>query len=212
MIRMPANIDLTAPVHYRILREILTSKAPFLQVEIARSTGAAAGQVSRLVRWLEERHHITRRRLDGRFEVTQPAALVLAIFAYQRVMAHALVGTTRLRVSVEEASRILSRAGATLCLASALTQYSAYFRPDGVEVYHPSPRKLLKSLQEDEGGLLSVAVYRADIALTGDQEGPDDLVPLRRTSRFRTLVDLVSDNRAYAAKDLFADLWGVNIG
>lgn len=209
---LSANIDITAPVHYRILRQILTSKEPFLQAQIAKSTGAATGQVSRLVRWLEDRHHITRRRSDGRFQVTQPASLVLAMFPYQRVMAHALAGTTKLRTGPEEANKILTREGAILCLGSALSEYSAYFRPDGVEVYHPNPRTLLKRLRADDGGLLAVSVYNVDIPLDGEIEGPDLRSPFRRTSQYRTLVDLVSDNRAYLAKDLFTDLWGVNIG
>jgi hypothetical protein len=209
---LSVKIDVTAPVHYRILRQILTSKEPFLQAEIAKSTGAATGQVSRLVRWLEDHHHVVRRKPDARFEVTQPAGLILAMFPYQRVMSRALVGTTQVRAGMDEISQILSREGATLCLESALAQYSGYFRPDRVAVYHPHPRALLSRLAPHDGGLLVVAVYEIDIPLEGDQEGPDEVNPLRRTSRFRTLVDLVCDNRTYAAKDLFAELWGVQIG
>ncbi|MDA4131738.1 MAG: MarR family transcriptional regulator [Thaumarchaeota archaeon] len=203
---------MTAPVHYRILRYILTSKEPFLQTDVAEATGAARGQVSRLVRWLEAHHHVVRRQSDGRFEVAQPSSLILAMFPYQRVMSQALVGTTKVPGSMEDAARILSRAGATLCLESALAQYSEYFRADRVAAYHPDPKKLLGELAPNEGGLLAVHVYRIDIPLDGDQEGPDKKNPLRRTSRYRTLLDLVCDNRAYAAKDLFQQLWGVQFG
>jgi len=205
-------MSLTAPVQYRIVRQILTSREPFLQTEIAHSAKAATGQVSRLVRWLEVHSHVVRRRSDGRFEITQPAGLILAMFPYQRVMSQALSGTTKVRGSMDEVSQALSREGATLCLESALAQYSDYFRPDRVAVYHSDPRKLITRLSRNEGGLLSVAVYRIDIPLDGDIDGPDDKNPVRRTSRFRTLIDLVCDNRTYAAKDIFEELWGVQLG
>ncbi len=207
----PARIDATAPVNYRIVREILTVKQPFLQTEIAAAAGAQPSQVSRLVRWLEDHHHIVRRKSDGRFEVTQPTSLILALFPYQRVMSRALAGTTKVRAGMDQAAQILTGEGATLCLESALAQYSDYFRPDRVAVYHPTPKKLLSRLTPNDVGILSVSVYQADIPLEGDQEGPDQKSSLRRTSRFRTVVDLVCDNRAYAARDLFMELWGVRL-
>ncbi len=144
--------------------------------------------------------------------MAQPAGLVLAMFPYQRVMSQTLEGTVKVRGSMDEIGTLLSREGATLCLESALAQYSGFFRPDRLAVYHRTPKKLISNIGQRDGGLLSVQVYRIDIPLEGDQEGPDKIIQVRRTTRFRTLVDLVCDNRAYAAKDLFAELWGVQIG
>lgn len=205
----PARLDLTAPVNYRVVRAILTSKQPFLQSEIARSSEAHPPQVSTLVRWLESHQHVVRRESDGRYEVAQPSTLVLAMFPYQRVMSRSLLGTVKVRSTMEEVSRLLTQEGATLCLESALTVHSGFFRPDRVAVYHPAPEKLLAKLSPNEGGLLPISVYRADIPLEGDVEEPDKVSPFRRTGPFRTLVDLVCDDRAYAAKDLFSTLWGV---
>jgi hypothetical protein len=209
---VPKRIDLTAPVYYRIVRSILTSKKPFLQTEIAADARAHTSQVSGLVRWMEIHQHVVRLRSDGRYETTQPASLVLAVFPYQRSMARSLVGTIKVRASLEEASRMLTDEGGTLCLESALAIYSQYFRPDRVAAYHAEPRKFLRGLKSSDGGLLPVAVYEADIPLTGDIEEPDGRSRLRRTGKFRTLVDLVCDNRAYAAKELFAEQWGVQLG
>ncbi len=207
----PDRIAVTAPVNYRIVRAVLTAKQPFLQSELAEAAAARASQVSRLVRWLVEHHHVLRRRFDGRYVVTQPAGLVLALFPYQRVMSKALAGTAKVRGGAGEAVRALGRSGATLCLESALAQYSDYFRSGRVAVYHPEPAKLLSQLTVDEGGALPVEVYGIDLPLEGDQAGPDREGTVRRTTRFRTLVDLVCDDRTYVAKDLFADLWGVRL-
>ena len=209
---LPARIDLTAPVNYRVIRTILTLREPFTQLEVAQGAEAAPSQVSSLVRWLEAHQHVRRRKEDGRFETVQPASLVLAIYPYQRTMGRTLTGTLKVRGNPEEVSRILSNEGATLCLESALAQYSQFFRAERIAVYHRKPRKLLSELAPSEGGVLQVAVYEPDIPLKGDVEEPGPSVPLRRTTRYRTLVDLVCDNRSYAARDLFQELWGVRLG
>jgi hypothetical protein len=209
---LPSQVDLTAPVNYRIIRTILTAKQPYLQAEIATAALAQTSQVSKLMGWLEVHEHVKRRRSDGKYETVQPAGLVLAVFPYQRAMARSLAGVIKVRESIERASQVLTNEGATLCLESALAAYSQYFRPDRVAVYHPKPRKLLADLSAGEGGLLPVAVYEPDIPLEGDLEEAGGLNLIRLTSKFRTLVDLVCDNRAYAAKDLFAELWGAQIG
>ena len=208
----PATINFTAPTNYRVLRSILTSKHPFLQNEVAKEAAAHPPQVSTVVRWLQAHQHVIRRKTDGRYEVAQPASLAVAVFPYQRIMNRALVGAVKVRSTPEEVSQLLTREGATLCLESALSVHSEFFRPDRVAVYHSKPKKLLEQIAPNEGGMLPVAVYEPDIPLEGDVEEPDSDSPFRRTAQFRTLVDLVCDNRAYAAKDLFWTLWGVRFG
>ena len=208
----PATIDFTAPTNYRVLRNILTSKHPFLQIEVAKEAVAHPPQVSTVVRWLHEHQHVIRRKIEGRYEVTQPSSLVVAVFPYQRVMNRTLVGTVNVRSAPDEVCQLLTREGATLCLESALSVHSEFFRPDRVAAYHPKPKWLLKQIAPNEGGMLPISVYEPDIPLEGDVEEPDSDSPFRRTTPFRTLVDLVCDNRAYAAKDLFWTLWGVRFG
>lgn len=210
--RTPSRINLTAPTNYRILQVILTSKEPFLQRDVANMAHAQPTQVSRIVRWLETHEHVTRRKEDGLYEVTAPASLVIALMPYQRKMSDSLAGTVKVREELDKVAGLLVKEGATLCLESALSVYSEYFRPDRLAVYHPDPKGLLSRLAPNEGGFLPVSVYMADIPLEGDVEGPDSKSPLRRTTKFRTLVDLLCDNRAYAAKDLFLSLWGVRFG
>jgi hypothetical protein len=208
---IPGRIDLTAPANYRILRTVLTADKPFTQLEIARATDTAPSHVSTVVRWLELHQHVVRRKKDARYEVSQPAGLIVSMLPYQRVMSRALVGTVKVPGSPKSVREWLSKEGATLCLESALEQYSGFFRGDRIAVYHPKPRALLAKLSSGGEGLLPVAVYETDIPLEGDQVHRNDAGEVERTSKFRTVVDLVCDNRAYAARDLFTDLWGVRI-
>ena len=209
---IPRRVDLTAPANYRILRAVLTAGTPFSQLEVARASNTAPSHVSTVVRWLQLHQHVVRRNEDGRYEVSQPEGLIVSMLPYQRTMSRALLRTVKTPGRAEAVRDWLSKEGATLCLESALEQYSGFFRGDRIAVYHPKPRALLDKISSRGEGLLPVAVYRPDIPLDGDQVFSDEVGGMKRTSKFRTLVDLVCDNRAYAAKDLFADLWGVHIG
>lgn len=132
-----------------------------------------------------------------------PATIVTSVFPYQRSMSDAHAATIRVRGTRKRVTELLTSMGGILCLESALEEYSSYFRPSRVCAYHLFPDRIARSLSPHEGGVIQVELYIPDIPLEGDVEES------RRTSRFRTLIDLVCDNKAYAAKDLFEDLWGV---
>jgi hypothetical protein len=63
----------------------------------------------------------------------------------------------------------------------------------------------MDKLRSDEGGVLPVSVYLPDLPLKGDVEKK------RRTSKFRTVIDLACDGRIYAAKDIVEEMWGIRI-
>lgn len=203
--KMPSRIvSSVSPQTYRIIRAILLSKKPFLQTEIARTTGASSSQVSRVVRWLLDRYHLERLP-DARYRRRNAVGVITSAISYQRSMNDALVGTIRIRAKKKDAKRVLVREGGVLCLESALEEYSDYFRGDRVCVYHDEPDELLEKLAPLEGGILPVSVYFPDIPLEGDIERK------MRTTRFRTVVDLACNNQFYTAKDLLEELWGVII-
>jgi hypothetical protein len=118
-------------------------------------------------------------------------------------MADSLAATIRVRGNRKQVTELLVTLGAILCLDSAVEEYSGFFRPSRVCVYHRSPDEVVRACARIEGGILPVQIYIPDIPLEGDVEAG------RRTTRFRTLIDLVCDGNAYAAKDLFESLWGV---
>lgn len=196
--------SITSPVSYSILRAMLTSTRPFRQKEIADRVNASAPQVSRVLHWLLDRGY-AERQPDGRYRVRSAVTIVGSAIPFQRSMSSSLIASFRLRGNKEEIKEWLVNEGAILCLESALEEYSQYFRSERVCVYHRNPEKLLKIVEELEGGIIQVNVYYPDISLTNDVE------KWRRTTKFRTVVDLACDGRIYTAKDLIKNLWGVSI-
>jgi hypothetical protein len=120
-------------------------------------------------------------------------------------MSSSLITSFKLRGNKEEIKDLLVNEGAILCLESALEEYSQYYRSERVCVYHTNPDKLLKKILGLEGGIIQINIYYPDISLKNDVE------KWRRTTKFRTVIDLACDGRIYAAKDLLKSLWGVSI-
>lgn len=195
-------VSVISPVNYRILRAVLTSKSPFTQLEIAEISRASAPQTSRIIRWLTQNNGVTRIS-NGRYQVRAPASIVTSLFPYQRSMKDAGTAVVDVRGSAAQITELLVSEGGVLCLESALSEYSEYYRPARICAYHISPKGVLKSLRPRAGGIVPVHLFFPDIPLEGDVEMS------RRTTRYRTLVDLVCDGNAYAAKDLFEQLWGI---
>ncbi len=191
-----------SPANYRLLRAALTFKGSFYQVELADQAKASPAQASRVLRWLMDKHH-AERQPDGRYRIRGPVSIITSVFPYQRSMADALVATLNVRGTKKEIADALVRARGILCLESALEEYSQFFRATKVSVYHSDPEELLSKLTSSEGGVLPVSIYLPDLRLEGDIEAE------RRTTKFRTVVDLACDGKVYAAKELLEDLWGV---
>lgn len=105
----------------------------------------------------------------------------------------------------EQVKEALVREGGTLCLDSALEAYSSYFRPGRVCAYTTESPRIVDGLRPAMGGLLPVHLYEPDLPLDDDTEDG-------HTKRFRTLLDLICDGKTYAAKDLFQQLWGIEVG
>lgn len=193
---------LTSPTTYRTLREVLLTHEPFLQNKIAEKAGASPASVHRLVTHLESLGNV-RRQKDARYRVQEVASIVLSVLPFQRRMEAARAGRVQVRGSKEDVKRAVVDEGGVLCLESALEEYSSYFRGDRVAAYHPDPDRLLEGLAPHQGGNLPVDVYHVDLPLDGDVD--ED----RRTTKFRTTIDLACDGKAYAAKDLLQELWGL---
>ena len=195
---------ITSPVSYSILRAMLTSTRSFYQAEIVHRVKASAPQVSRVLHWLLDRGY-AERQPDGKYRVRNAVTIVGSAIPFQRSMSSSLIASFRLRGNKEEIKNLLVKEGAILCLESALEEYSRYYRSERICVYHTNPEKLLKIIEEIEGGIMQVNVYYPDIPLRNEVE------KWRRTTKFRTVVDLACDGRIYTAKDLLKSLWGVSI-
>ena len=200
-----------APATYRVLRTLATTTGPMLQSEIAREAGSSTAQTSRTIRWLISRGH-AERQPDGRYRIRGAAGLVASALPYQRSMGDWLRATVRVRGSPDDVAARVCAASGVLCLETALGNYSRFFRPDRVAVYHPRPEELVEAFRADEGGLLPLAVYAIDLPLDGDVVPVPDRPGLRATGRFRTVLDMACDGKVYAAKEVLEELWGAVIG
>ena len=205
MRHMP-NIDLSpkSAATYRIIRAALGSKEPFFQIDISKAANASPSQVSRVLRWMMGRQHADRLP-DGRYRVRNAIGIIASAIPYQRSMKDARFGVVFVRGKKKEVVEALIRAGGILCLESALEEYSQSFRADRICIYHQEPGELMDKHVVEEGGILPVSMYLPDLPLKGDVEQK------RRTSRFRTVIDLACDGRIYAAKDIVEELWGIRI-
>ncbi len=199
-----AGLRVTSPTTYRIVRAVLLSREPFRQVDIATQAAASPGQVSQVVRRLVDLGHI-KRQTNALYRVQETATIPLSILPFQRRMQDAHAGRLLVRAGRESTRDALVDAGGILCLESALEEVSGHFRADRVCAYHADPAALLAELSPNQGGTLPIDIYTADLPLRGDIEAG------RRTTKWRTLVDLACDGKTYAAKDLLFDLWGITI-
>lgn len=187
---------------YAVLREFLTAKGPTTQVELANLSGASPSQVSRVVNQLIDTGYAERQR-DGRYRVVGAPAL-LTNLAFQRPMSRLTANIVMVHATPDQVKEALVREGCVLCMDSALEAYSSYFRSDRVCAYTTDAPAIVEKMRPAMGGLLKVQLYEPDLPLEDDTEEG-------RTKRFRTLFDLVCDGRAYAGKDLFEQLWGVQL-
>lgn len=194
--------SVTSPVNYRLIREALLAEAPFTQTHLADRAHASISQANRIVNWLVDTGHADRGS-DGKYQVRAPLGLVTSVFPYQRTMNHTLEAQLKIRGSKTETKQALLEAGGTLCLETAGEDYGEFFRADRVCIYHETPAAVTDALTPHDGGVLPVSIYKPDIPLEGDTEDG------RRTTRFRTVIDLACDGKLYAAQDLIEDLWGV---
>ncbi len=199
---MPSTTSITSPVNYRLVREALLAEDPFTQTELAERAEASVSQANRMVQWLVDKRH-AERGPDGRYRTKGALGLLTSVFPYQRTMSDACSVELRVRGTKDEVKDSLVEAGGIVCLESAAEEYGEFFRSDRVCIYHETPNEIAEGLKPHEGGALPVAIYRLDIPLVGDIEQG------RRTTPFRTVVDLTCDGKLYAAKDLIKELWGV---
>lgn len=192
-----------SPQTYRVIRTLLTSEKPATQTELAETSGVSTSQVNRTIGQLVATGYA--RRVQGGGYEAQAAPALLAHLAFQRPMSKAVANIVAVRAEPPEVKAALVREGCTLCLDSALESYSTYFRSGRVCAYTTEAPRIVEGLRPAMGGFLHVYLYEPDLPLDGDVENG-------HTTRFRTLLDLVCDGKTYIAKDLFQQIWHVEVG
>lgn len=186
---------------YRIIYYVLGNRE-FTQLQVSGATGVSFGLVNKVVRWLVQKRFAERRK--GHYFLADPSGLV-AIFALERDMNSLLAKKMAVNLSKDAALRKIP-GKCTLCLDSALEKYSGYYRSNRVCAYASAGelKEIEKAFKGCGQGHTGIWVFRQDHEPeTAGGRGK------KTTSRLRTLIDLVCDNKTFYAKDLFKQLWKV---
>lgn len=193
----------TSPKTYRVLKVILMNES-FTQLSIHKSSGVSLGHINSITHWLLSRRFIE--RVTGKYRVIDPAGII-AVFPLFRHMDDLVIAKLPVRGGNEELINNLPRES-VLCLDSALSNYSSYIRTNRVCVYTKQSEALIDKFKPYGGGVTMLHIYKPDLQLE------DDVVAGKKkyTSKLRTVIDLACDGKIYMAKDLFKDLWGLELG
>lgn len=192
-------MDPTKPVTYTIIKAFLL-KENYTQLEIHKETGAALSRVNTVNKWLMSRNYVE--RVQGRYRVLDPAG-VIAFFPLFRRMDELLTVKIPVRGTLKEIADILPN-GSIRCLDTALSDYSTYLRTNRVCLYYENPELVRKVFTPYKGGNVWVCVFEPDMRLGEDTENGI-------TTKIRTLIDMACDDKLYLAKELFKDIWGLEI-
>jgi biotin operon repressor len=233
-------MDPAAPTTYRILLAILTRREASQQ-ELARDLDVSLGQVNRVVRWLEQGGFVERSRAEGRaargrgkevYLLVNPTGLLRAISLF-RSMPRLRQFTLSVDVPKRKLMSDLARRSVVFCLGTALERYSRFYRADEVSFYAipgasgVGVEAIRRSLRISKEGITRAACYLLPTKVHGRREELADprgaLKALQSfgfaekardgyfTTRVQTVVDLFCDGRAFAARDLLKEMWGVEL-
>jgi len=196
-------IDFSKPVTYSILNAMLERES-FTQLALSQEKKVSLGQVNKVAKYLAEKRLIEK---DSGNYFLNNAFGVIECIAATRKMKNTLHSKTNLAMTKEEALNLLGER-AVLCLDSALEQFSPNISSTRICAYLPDGLKtpLLKELEEKSGGGVEVWLFKSDLPLETEQANGKTC-----TSKKRTAIDIVCDNSAFAAKELFLELWGQQI-
>ena len=197
-------MDLSSEKTFRIIEYVLENKN-FGQRKASKDTGISLGQVNKVVSWLKL-HNFARKEKNS-YLVTDPAGIISAIAVF-RHMEQLKVLSINLRHGKEEILEMIPKE-CILCMDSALDFYASAYVGNRVCIY--ADEKTLKGIKDifsgHEGNQTILAVYRPAQAIKKEKKGGFFITP-----KVRTVVDLVCDDKAFAADSLFRQLWGAKFG
>lgn len=197
-------IRLNAKKTYPVIKYVLKEKC-FKQSELSEKTGVSLGRVNEIVQWLSKRGVI--QKTEQGYKLVNPLWLIRA-FTIFRDMSNQRFTTLEVNIERKKLMNHLKRKHVVFCLTTALQEYSSYFRDPSVNFYARDYEKIKRELTPRTGNLL-VNIFKPDLFLETDIVKKDGL-PI--TSKIRTVIDLFCDKKAYTARDLVKELWGVDIG
>lgn len=234
-------MDPAAPTTYRILVAVLArreSSQRELVRDLGVSLGQAHVVFRWLEdNGFVERSRSPGRRAIGRgqetFLLTNPTGL-LRIIGVFRPLSRFREFTVSVGMRKDSLLRELRRRNVVFCLGTALERYSRFYRADEVSFYALSrggpdgSERLRHDLVGRGEGVTRATCYLLPPKTHGRRaarvRSPDEALDLLVasgiatrarggyvTTRVQTVVDLFGDGKAFAAKDLLKELWGIEL-
>lgn len=197
-------MDLSSEKTFKIIEFVLGNRV-FGQRKASRELSVSVGQVNKVVKWLELKNFIGREK--NAFKVLDVAGIISAI-SFFRHMQQLRVLSIPLRMDKKQAMKLLPK-DVVLCLESALDFYSPHYVSNRVCIYagEKSIKKITEAFYGHEGNQTHLFVFKPMPSVK-----PVKMKGFMLTSKVRTVIDLVCDDKAFAADPLFKQLWGVKFG
>lgn len=234
-------MDPAAPTTYRILLTVLTRKEASQQGlarDLNVSLGQVNDVIRWLEEGgFVERARSEDRTARGRgkevYLLTNPTGLLRAVSLF-RPMARLRQFTVSVDVPKEKLVSDLARRPVVFCLGTALERYSRFYRADEVSFYAfpggsgEGVEAIRRDFATSKEGITRATCYVLPTKVHGRREeqvadARSALDILRSfgfvekardryfTTQVQTVVDLFCDGKAFAARDLLKEMWGVEL-
>lgn len=194
-------MKLTNKKTYLVVRAILQKKK-FKQYQIGKEEKVSLHLVNNLVKWLISLGYVARRngnltkqedtgKRRGYYELVSAGA-IFNLFLLNRQLKP--IASFNVEPSAVEVMKMLEDKAA-LCLTSALSHYSDYYRDPAIYAY-ALDKTLLNDLKDLPEGKTRIEIFEEDL------NGEDFVTKkdVRLTNKIRTIIDLYCANKAYAAE------------
>lgn len=168
----------------------------FSQTTLAKKASVSWGQMNKVVQWLIKKSFVQK---DKGYELVNPTALIQLLSTEIDVEKE----TFEVNVPQEAVLKWIKENKGVLCMTSALSFYSNYFRDPSITAYYS--KELNEHLFNAQPGLTKVIIIKSNLELLKENiiEKKGFLV----TDEVRTIIDLFADKKAYVVEPLIKKMW-----
>jgi hypothetical protein len=197
-------MDLGSEKTFKLIEYILAKKR-FGQRLASKETKVSLGQVNKVIAWLSMKNFL--KKESNAYVVSDAAGIVSAI-SFFRHMEELKISSLKLKLDKKKILKMLPKSS-ILCMESALDFYSPTYVGNRVCIYadEKTAEEIEKKFRGYEGNVAELVIYKPAPEIKKMKKGGFFITP-----EVRTVIDLVCDDKAFAADALFKKLWGAKFG
>ncbi|MCX8189704.1 MAG: hypothetical protein N3F05_00545 [Candidatus Diapherotrites archaeon] len=193
-----STLDFSKPVSFNIVNAMLECKE-FTQLSLSQNLKVSLGQVNKIVKYFQQKGSIEKGK-NGYF-IKDALSIISEIAAY-RSMEKTIIARFNLSIAPQAVKEMIKH-NSVFCLDSALSYYCNNVKTKRICAYlTEKDTNLIEKLAAMPGDKTNLCLYSIDLPL--DFVSDSDY---KYTNKVRTVIDLVCDNSAFAATNLFQELW-----